>query len=537
VRVNMTFDDVLREIGEFGRYQKKVLLLICVPIVLCSSYKLLWVFQGEVPEYRCRVPEDDLSKTPDNYELPSYILNQSIPWDSEHDRWSRCKIYVNSSSGRYVDTCDEWVYNSPTAVTEFDLVCERSWIRPWAQVSIMSGEFFASIILSSASDKYGRKMVFMSALTGVAVVSFLLVFAVNYYVFIILRFLLGFFNPCIFMVGLPMALELVGPNKRTVITTIGCIFWVMGCLLIALLAYLIRDWQYLQLATAIPGALFLIFWKYLPESPRWLLSVGRKDEAIMIIRKMAKVNGVQTIDLTKLLSDEESGARNGGGKIMDLFRYKTIRYRLILCTYIIFANSFVYYGLSLNSGNLVGGVYLNFFLLSLLEIPATLLCLLVDKIGRKRLVMGPMIIGGFIMAIAVFIPRDYNIIITCLSMVGKFGITLSYTVIYLLICEIFPTRQRNISIGLTSIGGRLGGIAAPFVEQLGAVWVPGPPLVFGIVSALGGILTIPLPESTGKDLPESAEEGESFGNINRKQVASSIIKPTIQELKSLTSKS
>jgi OCT family organic cation transporter-like MFS transporter 4/5 len=459
------------------------------------------------------VSDDDLDKVPANYDLPKYILNQSIPWDEENKMWSRCRTYVNSSKNLDVEICEEWVYDSPTAVSQFDLVCERSWLRPWAQVVIMCGEFFASVILSAASDSYGRKMVLMGALTGVVLVSFCLVFAVNYYVFLLLRFLLGFFNPCIFMVGLPMSLELVGPKKRTVVTTIGCMFWVAGCLLIAVVAYLIRDWQYLQLATAVPGLLFLTFWKFLPESPRWLLSVGRKDEAMQIIQKMAKVNGVDTVDLEKLLSDEDCATKSKAtGNILDLFRYKNIRLRLLLCMIIIFANSFVYYGLSLNSGNLVGGVYLNFFLLSLLEIPATLLCLLVDRIGRKKLVIAPMLIGGIVMAVAVFIPKDWHIIITCLSMAGKFGITLSYTVVYLLICEIFPTRQRNMSLGLTSIGGRLGGIVAPFVEQLGTVWRPGPPLVFGIVSVIGGLLTIPLPESTGKDLPESTEDGENFGS-------------------------
>jgi len=55
----------------------------------------------------------------------------------------------------------------------------------------------------------------------------------------------------------------------------------------------------------------------------------------------------------------------------------------------------VYYGLSLNVGNLVGDVYVNFALGSLVEALAYLLCLLtLDKLGRKKLHAGCLILGG-----------------------------------------------------------------------------------------------------------------------------------------------
>jgi hypothetical protein len=44
--------------------------------------------------------------------------------------------------------------------------------------------------------------------------------------------------------------------------------------------------------TSVPGILiFLIMYPFLPESPRWLITVGRLEEAKAIIEKIAKVNG------------------------------------------------------------------------------------------------------------------------------------------------------------------------------------------------------------------------------------------------------
>ena len=57
--------------------------------------------------------------------------------------------------------------------------------------------------------------------------------------------------------------------------------------------------------------------------------------------------------------------------------------------------SMTYYGLSLNTGNLGGDFYMNFFISGLVEFPAyTLAILFLDRIGRKICHMLSMVIGG-----------------------------------------------------------------------------------------------------------------------------------------------
>ena len=65
--------------------------------------------------------------------------------------------------------------------------------------------------------------------------------------------------------------------------------------------------------------------------------------------------------------------------------------------------SMVYYGLSLNTGNLGGDFYLNFTLSGLVEFPAYTLCLLLlDRIGRKFLHFIVMVLGGLACISTVF---------------------------------------------------------------------------------------------------------------------------------------
>ena len=54
-----------------------------------------------------------------------------------------------------------------------------------------------------------------------------------------------------------------------------------------------------------------------------------------------------------------------------------------------------YYGLSIKSADLAGDLYLNFFLVGLVEFPANTVCLLfMDRIGRKKLHITCMLVGG-----------------------------------------------------------------------------------------------------------------------------------------------
>ena len=73
----------------------------------------------------------------------------------------------------------------------------------------------------------------------------------------------------------------------------------------------------------------------------------------------------------------------------------SILFRIVVCM--------AYYGLALNSGDLGGDLFMNFFLQSFMDIPANVIViLLLDRIGRKPLQVGSMIIGGAALMSTIF---------------------------------------------------------------------------------------------------------------------------------------
>jgi len=59
-----------------------------------------------------------------------------------------------------------------------------------------------------------------------------------------------------------------------------------------------------------------------------------------------------------------------------------------------------------------------------------------------------------------------NIYYVTLNTVGKFGMTMSFAIIYFWSAEIFPTNLRNSLMGLSSTVSRLGQILAPFIADI-----------------------------------------------------------------------
>jgi OCT family organic cation transporter-like MFS transporter 4/5 len=86
---------------------------------------------------------------------------------------------------------------------------------------------------------------------------------------------------------------------------------------------------------------------------------------------------------------------SSSASILDVFRSRTTRVRLVLCILINLLCSAVYYGLSLNVVNLKTNLYVSVLVNSLAEMPAYLLtALLLDRFGRKPLAIGTMLLSG-----------------------------------------------------------------------------------------------------------------------------------------------
>ena len=171
-----SFDEVLKEAGEFGRFQKRVFFLLCQTGVTFSFLFASVVFLGRVPEnYWCRIPgAADLSEKcgwtleeERNFTvLPLLLVNGTsggrcerldVTWDAATGCASPLIHRFDGGVGSPpLATCqDSWVYQQPHAsiVSEYNLVCGHAWMLDLSQAVLNLGFLVGAFTLGYAADR------------------------------------------------------------------------------------------------------------------------------------------------------------------------------------------------------------------------------------------------------------------------------------------------------------------------------------------------------------------------------------------------
>ncbi|KAG8193383.1 hypothetical protein JTE90_012185 [Oedothorax gibbosus] len=96
--------------------------------------------------------------------------------------------------------------------------------------------------------------------------------------------------PSVFQLPYIIVLELVGPSMRTrIFNGIFNVSWTIGLSVLPLIAS--REWVTFGLATSSVSVLMFFYWKFLPESPRWLIIREKYSEATTVLTRIAEMNG------------------------------------------------------------------------------------------------------------------------------------------------------------------------------------------------------------------------------------------------------
>lgn len=545
----MAYEDLFKYIGDFGRYQKRIYFLLCLTAIPCGFHKLANVFLMAKPDHRCQLPFE-LSN--DTYTLSNHTLSMAYPYDFKNKGYSMCERFDANFTDEYFSSnvpatkridCDSYIFDDTkyksSTVIEWSMICGRKGLRATADSLFMVGVLLGSIVFGQMSDKYGRKPVFFASLVLQVIFGVIAGIAQDYITFVLARLIIGATTSGVFLVSYVLAMEMVGPTYRLFAGVAVMMFFSLGFILTAGFAYFFTDWRDFQIAITLPGLVFMCYYWFIPESSRWLLSKNRKDEAIKVIEAVAKENQVSIPkDVLDSIDDDikqKEIVKQPDVKepsLLDLFRYPNLRKKTLLIFLDWFVNSATYYGLSWNTNNLGGNDLVNFIISGAVEFPAyTFLLLTLNRWGRRNILCGCMLAAGIMLLATIIIPEEYNITIVVFAMLGKMAITSSYGTVYVFTTEQFPTPVRNVGLGASSMMARFGGILAPYINILGDIWRPFPLVVFGVLAFISGLLSLYLPETLNKKLPETIEEGERFGKKTHKDVEN--VADNAEELKKL----
>ncbi|KAL3856232.1 hypothetical protein ACJMK2_011009 [Sinanodonta woodiana] len=461
--MKLQLEELLSKLGNPGKYQKVMFLLLALNYLPVVFNHVIMAFFGSAPKHQCYSDSYESILVSQQMTSGNLTDNSSITTNQSFivdKRLKECRAEYIFQSGQNVSVVcgvggagKSRYYKEPretTIVTEWNLVCDIKYLSSLATTIYFCGVMCGGILFGHIADKFGRRLVMLLTLYLPIFVAVGIYFAPWYWLFAVLRFIQGILMQGLQTSTYTMAMELFLPKYRSHAGVLFECFWGVGVMLLPALAYLIQDWRYLQLAVSLPSILAFCYICIVPESLRWLIMMGKVDKAEALITKITEKNKLpyphESWKVVKLqLETRDTSTKQYS--FIDLMRTPILRKRSLVLFYLWFATSIGYYGLTWKLTELAGNKYLNFF------------------------------IGGAVEFVA-----------------------------YVLV---LPVTRRNIGMGTCAFWTRVGGVVAPqilLIDQFANKAVP--LILFGAVTLLGGILTLLLPETRDRKLPDTVEDVE-----------------------------
>jgi len=541
----MDYDNILLQLGEFGRWQRVNALILWIPAIaggmniLIASLSVL----GPTNGYRCKNACDgpDFKFEVDGFTLPDMfpdIDTTDKKYDPDYCNPYKCTL---DSYGNYTfdktttETCKidaEFAYApfemDTTVAIENDLVCKKDYWIPIIDSFMMIGFLIGSTVFGILSDKIGRRHSLILALITMVAGNLICVGMPNQWSYAIPRMFGSAGEEGVFMLAFTMSLEYCGVIEHipgfawvtysTVLANFISIPFAIGEALPVFYAMGLKDWKVFQAAVPATMALACIVWFLLPESPRWLIAKGKLEEAKTMIEKAAVKNKVKLspdIFESKNTVDEEQEEKMPVYSIKDMFRSSQLRITLVMfiCWPVV---TLLYYGLSLSADKIemTPNLHLSFILVCLIEIPPYIvLPLIIDYWGRKPLFAVTQLVPGICCIIAAFLESG-TLLYGILAMGAKMGASAAFNVTFMYTAQLYPTSIRSSAVGICSTVARSGAIMAPWVGKYlpdqGSLPKALPLILFGGFGIFGGLCALLLPETLGYPLPNTFDDIEEI---------------------------
>ena len=387
------------------------------------------------------------------------------------------------------------------------------------------GNIIGILFLGPFSDWFGRKTAYLTTLSLLMVFGVAEYFATNQYVWLAIRFFCGAMSLSFSTAKGVYCFELTsGKWKSRVAHYFGELPWHLGHLTLGLLVYIIPNMQNMELFIGLTPLIFMPLWFILPESPRWLTSKGKLEEAKKVLVTACKWNK-NPIDMVEkevetMNFDQKSNAtENNGGRMHDLFKYPGVRRNSIVITFCWLAFSMGYYGLFYNTPSYNANIYIVFVVPALIGIPVSIFQPYFDnKFGRKNMMTIPLITAGVLLLITTVIPKgdpvgNWSVIIFAWLGTCCCGIATGIGNIYTL--ELYPTLYRTTALGMASAGARVGAVLSPLIAMVSIVNPVLPLGVYGAIVLAAGWSSILLwPETLNMNFANSLEECEKLASTS-----------------------
>jgi putative MFS transporter len=355
----------------------------------------------------------------------------------------------------------------------------RSWGLTPAQGGLIAsftflGMFAGAAISGNLADRYGRKAVFQWTLILYAIGTGLSALAWDFNSLLVFRLIAGLGLGGELPVASTLVSEWSPAQVRGRLLVLLESFWAYGWILAALIGLALvpnlpldTGWRVAFALGALPALYVLYTRRALPESPRFLVSAGRTEEAAASVGEAARIAGSPKA-VPSLESFASSGPAASRAENWRAIWSAPYARRTLMLWVLWFGMVFSYYGIftwlpSILATDfpLVRALEYN-LIITLAQVPGYFAAAwLVEHWGRRAtlgLFLAGSAVGAFLFRNAGSAPElvTYGCIISFFAL-GAWGVIYTYTP------ELYPTRIRGWGAGAAAAVGRIAGIFGPYV--------------------------------------------------------------------------
>jgi putative MFS transporter len=389
-----------------------------------------------------------------------------------------------------------------------------SFMQGLVGASPLIGIFVGAPIFGWVADRIGRRPVFMVDMAIFLLFSLLQLFVGNGTELFTVRLIMGIAIGGEYAIGSPILSEYSNAKNRGRRLATLEVSWYVGYLAAILVGAIflhVHDgWRWTLSSSAVVAVVCVALRSGVPESARWLLSKGRTDEATALIAKYGL-----DVDVEAEIAD----AGDHTDSFKALFSKKNLRstvfaggfWACLVLPYFSISTFWTQVFDALGLGDDATAALIIYSITAVLGVTAG--CLVVDRIGRRKLLIPPFWVTAASLGVVAIWPGSTAVI------VGGFLFFIFLNAASSALCavypgEVFPTSVRTTGVGFASAMSRVGAAIGTWLLPMGLhhYGVRFVLVIGAAVLALGAILSQFLaPETTDLDLAQAARLANTQG--------------------------
>lgn len=377
--------------------------------------------------------------------------------------------------------------------------------------SALIGIFAGSALFGPITDRIGRQKMLVGDLVLFIVASIAQFFVGGPVLLFVARLFLGIAIGADYAIGPALLSEFVPRRRRGRLLSSLNATWTVGYVAAYGVGLAIQGplgdsaWRWLLASSAVPAFVTLLLRLGTPESPRWLLSKGRVEEA----RKVVDEYFGPEYEL------DEPAVEEGRTRYRELFTRKYLG-RTVFAGMFWFCQVFPYFGIGtflpsiVKAMNLGEGALSEILFNVLLLAGAVVGWFVMDAIARRSMVIWSFVIVTAALLFLGIVPGAPVWLLIPVFLIVAFVISAAADLESVYPSEIFPTEVRASGAGLAAAISRVGAAISTFLlpSVLAGLGIGPTMLVLAGVTAVGLVISVPLaPETRSVALTDAGRAG------------------------------